>query len=60
MKIFRAIGLALIILMLQQLMPRVFQSFEDTLVTMLNLAQSTFEYSQAALTTQSAAMLPQI
>jgi hypothetical protein len=46
MKILRAIGLGLVIIILQFLVPRIFQSFEDTFVATMNTAQVVVSVSQ--------------
>ena len=46
MRILRAIGLGLVIIILSLLTPRVFHSFEDTLVATFNTAQAAMSVSR--------------
>lgn len=49
MKIFRAIGLGLIIIILQLLVPRLFASFQDAAISSFKLVQTTMDVSQTAV-----------
>ncbi len=49
MRIFGAIGLALTIIVLQTLMPRVFHGLEQTLVQFFELAQVTFAQAETII-----------
>ncbi len=46
MPILRAIGLGLVIIILELSVPRIFHSFEDTLVSTFNTAQAAMSLSQ--------------
>jgi hypothetical protein len=58
MKILRAIGLGLVIVILELLTPRVFRSFEDAFVATMNSAQIIMSVSQDAVKGAKYPLLP--
>ena len=58
MKILRAIGFGLVIIMLQLLVPRIYHSFEDAIVATFNTATAVVSLSSEAVLHQSTPKLP--
>lgn len=60
MGIFKAIGLAIGIIVLRLLMPRVFEGLEDTLITLFRVLGDTVSYGGDALHNTAAIGFPRV
>lgn len=60
MKILRAIGLGIGIIILKLLMPKVFEGFEDTLITLFRVLGDTVSYGGDALHNTAAIGFPRV
>jgi hypothetical protein len=49
MRILRAVGLGIVIILLQFLVPRLFSSFENAAISFFELFETTMEVSQTAV-----------